>query len=66
MESIALILCSIAAAIGSIVLSVSIGRKIGPMKRYSDMTSLEVENLGGSVIAVLTLVAVSITLAVLA
>lgn len=66
MASIALILCSVAAALGSVVLSVSIGRRIGPTKRYSDMTPLEVESLGGGVIAVLTLVAASITFAVLA
>ncbi len=66
MTTIALILCSIAAAFGSVVLSVSIGRQMGPTKQFSDMTPLEVESLGGSIIAVLTLVAASITLAVLA
>lgn len=66
MTSVALIFCSIAAALGSVVLSASIGRQLGPTRRSSDLTRLEVESLGGSVIAVLTLVAASITLAVLA
>lgn len=66
MESIALIFGSVVVALGSVVISVSIGRRLGPTKRYSDMTPLEVESLGGGVIAVLTLVAASIALAVLA